>query len=174
MWNERAPAVGRQAADLTLLDELGRPVAISSLPAPLLAIVFRSIGDEVGRRMLRDYRDVTLALRKAGVNLCGIAQDDPSSLAFLRHERGLGFPLFADPDGSGLYQWGVQDTNAIFLFDRDLRVMQRALGERAPADAMLRYVRRGQLRSRRPSLLARALHFAHAVQHALRPRRLVR
>ena len=54
MWNERAPAVGKQAADLTLLDELGRPVAISSLPAPLLAIVFRSIGDEAGQRMLRD------------------------------------------------------------------------------------------------------------------------
>ena len=72
------------------------------------------------------------------MKLCGIAQDDPSSLAFLRPERGLGFPLFADPDGSGLWQWGVQDANAIFLLDRERRVLQRALGERAPAEAMLR------------------------------------
>lgn len=174
MWDEHAPAVGKQAADLTLLDELGRPVAISSLPAPLLAIVFRSIGDEIGQRLLRDYRDVTLALRKAGVNLCGVAQADPSSLSFLRHERGLGFPLFADPDGGGLAQWGVADANAVFLLDRDRRVLVRAMGERAPAEAMLRFARRGRLRSRGPSLLSRAAQFMHAVQHAFLPRRLIR
>ena len=159
MWDPRAPPVGQQAADLTLLDEFGRPVQVSMLPKPLLVIAFRAPDDEASLRMLCDYRDITLALRKNGVQVCGIAEAEPSTLSYLRHERGLGFPLLADPDGAGLSQWGLDDSNAILLLDRHLRVIQRAMGERAPADAMLAYLRRGKGRASRPPLLARIAQF---------------
>ena len=162
MWDPRAPAVGDRAADLPLLDENGRPVQLSLLPAPLLVIVFRSPEDEASLRLLRDYRDYTLALRRAGVSIIGVTQAEPSTLAYMRSERGLGFPLYA----ATLSPWGLADSNALLLLDRNLRVVQRAAGERAPAGAMLAFVRRGQLRG--PSLLARVAQFLMSLQ--LRPR----
>jgi peroxiredoxin len=170
MWDARTPAAGQQAADLTLLDELGRPIRLSAIPAPLLAIVFRSPDDEASQRLLRDCRDMTLALRKRGVSICGISQAEPSTLAYLRSERGLGFPLLADPGGGELAQWGLADANALLLVDRDLRVLQRDQGDRPPADALLSYLRRGRLRSRRPPLLARLADFFRWLPHALHAR----
>ena len=161
--------LGEQAPDLDLLDEAGRPVALSSQAAgrPLLVLVFRGPDDEAGLRLLRDYRDLTLAFRRAGVNLCGIAVADPSSLAYMRRERGLAFPLLADPDGSALSRWQMADQNGLVLLDRSLHVRQSALGGRATASAMLAFVRR----SGQPRGIAR---FFTALQHVLLPKRLAR
>src|SRR5579859_4529001 len=133
-WDPGAPKVGEQAADLNLLDEEGRPVSISALVrgGPLLALVFPDPHDERGLQLLRAYRDDTLALRKAGVSICGIGHAEPSELAFMRSERGFGFPLYADADGSELPRWGLPGGTAVLLLDRHRRVRQRALGTRAP------------------------------------------
>lgn len=162
--------VGERAPDLDLLDEAGRPQLLSSLArsGPLLVLVFPGVDDEQGRALLRDYRDVTLAFRKAGVSLCGIAHAEPSALAYLRHERGLGFPLFADLDGAQLARWEMLAETGVVLLDRDLTVKQRALGLRAPAGMMLTFVRRGIARH---GALAKILR---ALSHAIAPRRLAR
>ena len=174
-WDSSAPGVGERAADLDLLDEAGRPAVLSSLAAagPLLALVFRDPSDEAGLALLRDYRDVTLALRRYGVSICAIAQAEPSALAYLRHERGLGFPLFADPDGTALSRWGMLGATGLLLLDPDLTVKQRALGSRAPADAMLTFVRRGGGRGHHGPR-KRFAHFLRALSHAIAPRRLAR
>ena len=166
MWDPRAPAVGEQAADLALLDERGRATRLSALPGPLLLLLFRSPDDEAGLQLLRGYRDFTLDLRKHGVSLYGIAHAEPSALAYLRRERGLAFPLLADREGAALEQWGLRETVAVLLLGRDRGVLQRALGERAPPDRMLQYLRRGLPNPRGPSRLAQLFH---TVQHALRP-----
>jgi peroxiredoxin len=161
------PKVGDHAPDLDLLDEAGRPVKLSSLAGrgPLLALAFPNPYDAAGLQLLRDFRDMTLALRKAGVSICGIAQAEPMALAYMRAERGLGFPLFADPDG-----WF--DETGILLLDRNLLVKQRALGSRPDAVQMLNFIRRG---GARPSKLRdRVGHFLLTLAHAITPRRLAR
>jgi len=165
-WPPGAPKPGEQAADLDLLDEAGRPATLSSLAGgrPLLVLV----------RMLLDYRDLTMLLRRAGVSLCAIAATEPAALRFLRGERGLGFPMLADPDGTALSRWGMLDRNALFVLDRSLQVRQRALGGRAPATTMLSFVRRGGAGEKRPAWVDRVRVFLHAVNHALRPRRLAK
>jgi len=175
-WPPGAPKPGEQAADLDLLDEAGRPATLSSLAGgrPLLVLVFRSPRDESGLRMLLDYRDLTMLLRRAGVSLCAITVAEPAALRFLRGERGLGFPMLADPDGTALSRWGMLDRNALFVLDRSLRVRQRALGDRAPATTMLSFVRRGGAGEKRPAWVDRVRVFLHAVNHALRPRRLAK
>ncbi|MGZ6143495.1 MAG: peroxiredoxin family protein, partial [Myxococcales bacterium] len=139
----------------------------------LLALVFRDPADEAGLQLLRDYRDLTLALGKHGVSICAIAQAEPSALAYLRHERGLGFPLFADPDGTALPRWGMLGATGLLLLDRDLIVLQRALGNRAPAEALLSFVRRRGTHAHR-GLRNRFAHFLHLLSHAITPRRLAR
>jgi peroxiredoxin len=174
-WNPSAPKVGEQAADLSLLDESGKPIHISSLArgSALLALVFRGPYDEEGLSFLREYRDRTLALRMNYVSLCGIAHADPSALAFMRAERGLGFPLLADADGSSLSRWGLLEETGLLLLDKNLIVKQRALGKQASADAILILIRRGGARPehRRRDRLAHALR---SISQALTPRRLAR
>jgi len=161
------PKVGDHVPDLDLLDEAGKPAKLSSLAGrgPLLTLAFGGPRDEAGVKLLRDFRDMTLALRKSGVSICGIAPAEPMSLAYMRAERGLAFPLFADPDG-----W-LSETG-LLLIDRNLVVRQRAVGARADADQMLTFIRRGGARPSR--LRDRAGHLLLALSHAIAPRRLAR
>ncbi len=181
LWDPKAPRPGEQAPDLDLLDETGRPVPLSSLGGrgSLLVLLFGGSEDELGRRLLLDYRDATLAFRRAGVSLCAVARAEPAALSYLRSERGLGFPLLSDPDGTALSRWGMIDRVGLFLLDRNLVVQQRALGGRAPADALLHFVKRGGAKARRvpkerKPLLARLSAFWRSLEHALRPLRPVR
>ena len=62
------PKVGDHAPDLDLLDEAGRPVKLSSLAGrgPLVVLSFPNPDDMAGVKLVRDFRDRTLALRKFG------------------------------------------------------------------------------------------------------------
>ena len=75
------------------------------------------------------------------MNLCGIAVADPSSLAYMRRERGLAFPLLADPDGSALSRWQMADQNGLVpATDPPSRRLPpgAAAGCRIPGVSMLR------------------------------------
>src|SRR5690242_12739236 len=108
-WDPGSPRVGEKLPDLELLDEAGRPLALSSLAqrGPLLILFFGGLGDREGLRLLADYRDSTLALSRAGVTLCAIGHAEPSALRFLRSERGLGFAMLADADATALSRLGM-------------------------------------------------------------------
>jgi peroxiredoxin Q/BCP len=178
LWDPQAPRVGERAPDLDLLDESGRPFPLSSVGSggPLLVLLFGDGGDELGRSLLLDYRDTTLSLQRAGVSLCAVAKADPATLRYMRMERGLAFPMLADPDGASLSRWGMIDRVGLFLLDRNFIVKQRAPGTRAPADALLTFVRRGGAKSEsgRKPLSAKLRLFWQSLQHAFRPLRPVR
>jgi peroxiredoxin len=175
-WDPRAPKVGEQAADLELLDEIGRPVELSLIGrgAPLLVLVFGGLDDREGIRLLRGFRDSTLAIARAGASICAIGHAEPPALRYLRGERGFGFRFFSDPDGTALSRWGMLDCAGLFLLDGDLIVRQRALGAAGSPDTILTLLRRGGARRLRPTLRERAAHVLGAIQHALRPLRPVR
>jgi|SRR5690349_3497703 peroxiredoxin len=174
-WDPASPGVGDKLPDLELLDEAGRPLALSSLAGrgKLLILFFAGLSDREGLRLLSDYRDSTLALFRAGVTVCAVGHADPSALRFLRSERGLGFRMLADADATALSRLGMLDRTGLFLVDRDLTLKLRALGTRTPADALLTFARRGGGRARAP-LRERIAHFFQALPHALRPLKPVR
>jgi peroxiredoxin len=162
------PKVGDHVPDLDLLDEAGKPAKLSSLAGrgPLAILSFAGTEDRTGVELLRDFRDSTLALRKTGVSICAIAaKAEPMALAYLRAERGLGFPLFADPDG-----WLTQ--TGLLLIDRDLLVKQRAVGDRADADHLIAFIRRGGARPSR--LRERAGQILLTLAQVITPKRLAR
>jgi peroxiredoxin len=176
-WPPRAPKPGEQAIDLELLDESGRPVELSLVGrgAPLVVLVFRGLQDAEGIRLLREFRDCTLAIAKAGASICAIGHAEPAALRYLRGERGLGFPMLSDADGTALSRWGMLDRAGVFLLDGDLVVRQRALGPGGRPEAILSLLRRGGARRRsRRTLRERTLQFLGVVQHAFRPLRPVR
>jgi peroxiredoxin len=176
-WDLRAPKVGEQASDLELLDEAGRAMELSLLGrgAPLVILVFGGLQDEEGIRLLREFRDSTLAIRRAGARIFAIGHAEPALLRYLRGERGFGFPMLSDADGTALSRWGMLDTAGVFLFDGDLVVRHRALAADGSPEAILSLLRRGGARRRgRPTLRERALQFFGAIQNAFRPLRPAR
>ena len=103
-WDLRAPKVGEQATDLDLLDESGRPVHLSALArrSPILVLVFGGLDDAAGIRLLRDYRDATLPVVRAGAFICAIGPAEPAALRYLRSQCGFAFPMLSDADGTAL------------------------------------------------------------------------
>lgn len=168
------PRVGEQAPDLDVLDEAGRPVVLSAVAggAPLLVMAFRGPADDASLQLLMAYRDSTLAFHRAGVRLCAVGKEEPGRLAYLRRERGLGFPVLADPDGTALSRWGMLGATGLVLLDRSFQVRERAEADRHP-DEMLSFIRRGGIRAE-PRTVNGIRLFWQTLQHALRPRRLVR
>lgn len=175
-WDGRAPKTGEKALDLALVDQGGKRTTLSAIAArkPLILLVFGGLDDRAGLQLLRDYRDETLALWHAGAVICAVGPMEPAALRYLRSERGIGFPVLADPDGAALASWGMLHRPGVFLLDGDGTVKHRALGDAAAPDAVLFLLRRGGARRSRPSLRERARHFAHALQHAFRPLRPAR
>jgi len=175
-WDLRAPKVGEQATDLDLLDESGRPVQLSAVarPSPLIVLAFAGLDDAAGIELLREYRDATLSIRRAGAFICAIGHAEPAALRYLRAQRRFGFPMFSDPDGTALSRWGMLDCAGLFLLDRDLVVRQRALGMTLAPDTIVSFLQRGGARRPKVKLRDRALHFLQAIQHAFRPLRPAR
>jgi len=172
-WDARAPKVGEKAPDLQLLDEAGRQRTLSSVAGrrALVLIVFTGLRDEPGLDLLRDYRDDTLAIWRAGARLCAVTAAKPAQLRYLRSQRGFGFPLLADPGGGAMAAWGLAGKDAVLLLDRGLVVHHRGVGEAAAPSTILSILRRGGARPRRRRWPARIAAAAQALQHAFRPRR---
>ncbi|HEY2028695.1 MAG TPA: redoxin domain-containing protein [Myxococcales bacterium] len=172
-WDPSAPKEGEQAPDLTLLDEAGKPLQLSQLArgGPVLLLFFAGVEDPRGRSLLRDYRDVTLSMQLLGVKLYGVSRSEPSANSFLRMEMGMGFPLLANPDAAEIRRFGMDDAVGTFLLDRRLRVVQRGQDERAAPAGILRFLRRGGLREKKPTLVERVANLFKSVQHGLHPRK---
>lgn len=142
-WDARAPSIGDLAPDPALLDEAGKPAELRSLfPGPLLVLFVPWPADEATTRLLKEYRDATMVFQQIGVKVLAITPAEPSAIRFLRRERGIGFPLFSDPDATAGAQWGLSGKLGLFLVDRHFIVRQRALGETAPK-ALLNFIQRG-------------------------------
>jgi peroxiredoxin len=175
-WDRRAPKVGEKAPDLTLVDPEGKRTALSSVKGrkPLVLLLFAGEEDREGLRLLRDYRDETLAIWRAGAALCGVGPVEAMALRALRADRGLGFPLLADPDGQSLSGAGLVQSAGVYVLDGDWTVKHRALGDAAAPEVTLSILRRAGIRRSRPGLGERARSFAHALRHPfqiLRPAR---
>jgi peroxiredoxin len=175
-WDSRAPQTGKEAPDLQLLDEAGKPAQLSLLARgePLLVLFFSGTSDEKGRALLRDFRDQTMLLHRAGVKLMGVSHAEPAAVSYLRMEMGLGFPMYADPDGSQLAHFGMDERNGLFLLDHGLQVRQRALAGRTDAFTLLQFIKRGGAKRPKPKAGERISHFFKSIQAAFNPRKMVR
>jgi peroxiredoxin len=175
-WDPRAPQTGSQAPELHLLDEAGKPTQLSLLARgePLLVLCFAGTSDEKGRALLRDYRDQTMVLYLTGVKLMGVSHAEPAAVSYLRMEMGLGFPMFADPDGTQLEKMGMDERNGLFLLDHGLHVRQRALAGRTDAYTLLQFIKRGGAKKPKPTAGERIAHFFKAIHASVKHRKMVR
>ncbi|MFL5451533.1 MAG: redoxin domain-containing protein [Myxococcales bacterium] len=183
-----APALGSVLADVSLLDVKGKTTTLSKVAGDrvLVLLVYEGASSKVAVRHLLDFRDATMAFDKLGARIAAVSPDDPAAAAFLKNERGLGFPLLCDPQKKALREWGLLEPTgevreSLFILGRDRGIKSRALGEFPEADRMLTFIRRGGAKGKvRPetSATARVSTFfaraAAAIGHALRTPGVVR
>ena len=183
------PAVGTVLADAPLLDIKGKNTSLSRLAGDrvLVLLVYEGAASPTAVRHLLDFRDATMAFEKLGARIAAVSADEPSAVAFLKTERGLGFTLACDPEKKALREWGLLDPatgevrESLFVLGRDRGIKTRSMGKLTDADKMLLFIRRGGAKGAtqaQPSAAARVGGFfakaAAAVRHALRTPGVVR
>lgn len=183
-WDARSPKIGERAPDAVLLDQAGKPTTLAKVAngRPLVLLFIRSPEDPVSMGQLLEYRDAMFGFTRLGARVAAICAAEPSLLAFLRSQRGIGFPLLSDPGQRATETWGLLDPAdhggvghpATFVLDGHLIVRQRALdslSRRTSADAMQHFILRGGARktSAMSGLGARLRHVGQAIHHAFKP-----
>src|SRR3954462_8453124 len=145
-----APAVDSVLADVPLLDSKGKATTLARLQGDrvLVLLVYEGASSPQAVRHLLDFRDATMAFDKLGARIAAVSPDDPFSAAFLKTERGLGFPLLCDPQKKALREWGLLDPTgevreSLFILGRDRGIKSRELGELPQADRLLTFIPRG-------------------------------
>jgi peroxiredoxin len=183
-----APAVGSVLADVSLLDVKGKTTTLSKVAGDrvLVLLVYEGASSRNAVRRLFEYRDATMAFDKLGARIAAVSPDEPPAAAFLKAERGLGFPVLCDPQKKALREWGLLEPTgevreALFILGRDRGIKSRALGELPEADRMLTFLRRGGAKGTvrpEPSAAARVSTFfaraAAAIRQAWRTPGVVR
>jgi peroxiredoxin len=183
------PAVGTVLADAPLLDFKGKTTSLSRLAGDrvLVLLVYEGVSSPTAVRHLLEFRNATMAFDRLGARIAAVSPDEPSSAAFLKTERGLGFNLACDPEKKALREWGLLDPatgevrESLFVLGRDRGIKSRSMGTFPDADRMLQFIRRGGAKGAtrsEPSAAARVGGFfaraGAAIRHALRTPGVVR
>ncbi len=106
---------GDRAPDFRLLDQAGRPHALSDHRGRKVLVYFYPKADTPGCTTqscaVRDAREDLAAL---GVDVLGISPDEPEAQAAFDRKYGLGFPLLSDPDHAVAEAWGVWGERSLY------------------------------------------------------------
>lgn len=103
--------VGQPAPEVTLPDQDGRPLTLSSLQGGWVVVYFYPKDDTPGCTAEScSFRDSFEAFTDAGATVVGISSDSVDSHRAFADKHGLPFTLLADVDGEVRRRWGVGRT----------------------------------------------------------------
>ncbi|GBC87145.1 Putative peroxiredoxin [bacterium HR12] len=106
---------GDPAPDFTLLDQEGRPHALSDHRGRKVLVYFYPKADTPGcTTQSCAVRDAREDLASLGVDVLGISPDEPEAQAAFDRKYGLGFPLLSDPDHAVAEAWGVWGERSMY------------------------------------------------------------
>ncbi len=107
-------SIGMTAPEVTLRDENGAAMPLSSLRTKTLVLYFYPKDDTPGCTMEAcAFRDAYEEFTQAGAEVIGVSSDDPSSHGRFTAKHRLPFRLLSDPDGSARKAFGVPKTLGI-------------------------------------------------------------
>ncbi len=92
--------IGDKVPDLTLADDAGKPVALSSLKGQVYVLYFYPKDDTPGcTKEACSFRDNIASLNKLDCKVFGVSRDDADSHVKFKQKFNLNFPLLSDIDG---------------------------------------------------------------------------
>jgi peroxiredoxin len=117
-------AVGEAFPDVELVSPAGRQTGTAALVDAGGVVMFLRLDCEPCGVMVARWQQLQDAGDLAGVPTVGITTADPSAVEPYRREKGLGFPIYVDPDGVFVRDWGVRAVPYVVVVGPDGAVRQ--------------------------------------------------
>lgn len=119
-WTSMPLQVGDEAPDLTLRDETGEAVRLSTFWAqgPALLLFWRHWGCECGLDRLTRLREEHAALVDAGANVVIVGQGEPERAAWYAEAFDPPCPVICDQDGSAYCAYGLLEMSPWLLLGK--------------------------------------------------------
>lgn len=98
---------GAPAPEFTATDDEGAPVNLASLMAkgPFILFFYPKDFTPVCTKQACMFRDASVDLKAAGVQIYGVSRQDAASHTAFKTEHKLSYPLLVDKDGSMHKAW---------------------------------------------------------------------
>ena len=107
-WAADVPRIGQVAPGFKLLDQTGKPQALTDYSGQYVVLYFYPKDDTPGcTKEACSFRDDLRQLEKLSAKIIGVSVDDSDSHARFAQKYHLPFPLLADKDGKVADSYGA-------------------------------------------------------------------
>jgi peroxiredoxin len=117
-------AVGEAFPAVALVSPAGQRTDAAALVDDGGVVMFLRLDCEPCGVMVTRWQQLQDAGELAGVPTVGITTADPSEVEPYRREKGLGFPIYVDPDGAFVRDWEVRAVPYVVVVGPDGAVRQ--------------------------------------------------
>ncbi len=121
----RAPAPGFSLADLS-----GKPVSLADFKGKVVVLDFWATWCPPCRREIPDFITLQGEYGPRGVQIVGIALDEPEKVHAFARENGMNYPVLLGSDDVSMRYGGIEGIPTTFIIDRSGKIVNRFEGFR--------------------------------------------
>jgi cytochrome c biogenesis protein CcmG/thiol:disulfide interchange protein DsbE len=118
------------APPFTLADLNGKPVSLSDFRGKVVVLDFWATWCPPCRAEIPDFIDLQKEYGSQGVQIVGIALDEPEKVLAFARQNGMNYPVLLGSDEVSMKYGGIEGIPTTFIIDRDGKIVNRFEGFR--------------------------------------------
>ena len=118
------------APAFTLTDLNGKPVSLADFRGKVVVLNFWATWCPPCRREIPDFIDLQREYGSRGVQIVGIALDEPEKVQAFARQNGMNYPVLLGSDEISMKYGGIEGIPTTFIIDRDGKIVNRFEGFR--------------------------------------------
>ena len=118
------------APAFTLTDLNGKSVSLSDFRGKIIVLDFWATWCPPCRREIPDFIDLQREYGSRGVQIVGIALDEPEKVQAFARQNGMNYPVLLGSDEISMKYGGIEGIPTTFIIDRDGKIVNRFEGFR--------------------------------------------
>lgn len=123
-------AVTGAAPAFTLVDLAGKKVSLSDFQGKIVVLDFWATWCPPCRREIPDFISLQNQYASQGVQIVGIALDEPEKVQAFARENGMNYPVLLGDNAISAKYGGIEGIPTTFIIDRSGRIVNRFEGFR--------------------------------------------
>jgi cytochrome c biogenesis protein CcmG/thiol:disulfide interchange protein DsbE len=118
------------APAFTLTDLNGKPVSLADFRGKVVVLNFWATWCPPCRREIPDFIDLQREYGSRGVQIVGIALDEPEKVQAFARQNGMNYPVLLGSDEISMKYGGIEGIPTTFIIDKDGKIVNRFEGFR--------------------------------------------
>jgi peroxiredoxin len=118
------------APAFTLTDLSGKPVSLADFHGKVVVLDFWATWCPPCRREIPDFIDLQKEYGPQGVQVVGIALDEPDKVQAFARQNGMNYPVLLGSDEISLRYGGIEGIPTTFIIDKSGKIVNRFEGFR--------------------------------------------